>query len=619
MLAWLMLSGCGITAVDSGTKESTSPCSLSLAFTGPTAAATFSGLNEDSTQCAAASWKIVYEKTTPAAGSYFVSDTCSGIVGRDNGSLTTPYCTVAEVVAAIAQDQSADTFVVHLDGGTYVLGALSHSSSKALVLRGLCSSKTTLKAENSASAMVAMATAKASLKIEGVTLAGGSAPLATITNGTLQLANVRVEHGNHNNCFVVSGSGVLNGQYVAIDGNDSIAVTLPAQTQSTTNSVLLPTVPRALPVCVHVHSGGQLEMTNFHLHDFSGVALLVEDTGAKATLTGGVIEQIVPFSFDASVHAASLSAYNGMFGRALAVEEAATLTATSLTLANVYDAAVFADGDSTTATVAQSYLDATKASITTGSGVGVIVQRNATGTIKTSTIAGNAGPGVFVTGGATATVEDSTVTKNGFANVVVNDATVTLDDNTLSAAQAHGSASGRFNLFVQGMDTARTTAATVTDNILQESPVDVQVIERNAGSMDLTFAGNLFTGNTGVATVQGIVQLQNLPTGTTFRTNCFNSPGPFALLLVASNALLEQNTFQGTYSGLVLHQQSCGALPTPTSPYTVPISYASETMPIGAVHCLCGIRTSDGSACNAIPTGPEPEYLFTVSEGTAIQ
>lgn len=614
-----VVSACGITAVDSGTKEATSPCSLSLAFTGPTAAATFSGLNEDSTQCSAASWKAVYEKTAPASGSYFVSESCSGILGRDDGSLTKPYCTIAEAVAAIAQDQVAENFSIHIDGGTYTLGALSHSAAKTLTLRGLCSTKTTLKAQSTSDPIIALATTKAKFTVDGATLSGGAAPLAKITAGTLALANVRVEHGNHNNCFVVSGSAAgLVGKYVAIDGNDSVAVALPTQTAATVTSAMLPVASRDVPICVHVHSGGQLEMTNFHLHDFSGIAMLVEDSGSKATLTDGVVEQIVPFSFNAASDAAALSTYTGMFGYGLAVEEQATATVSKVTFASTYGAALLVDGESTTATVEESYLGGTKADITSSSGVGLIVQRTATGTIKTSTIATNAGPGVFVSAGATATVENNAISNNGFANVAVTDATATIEDNTLSAAQTHASHGGRFNIFLQGLDATRTVTATIGGNVLKESPADLYLVEKNSGAMAVTVDGNLFTGSTGTTSVAGLTQLLNLPTGTTFRTNCFNSTGPFAILLSAANALLEQNVFQGSYSGFVLHQQFCSAL-SASSPYTVPVTYTGETMPIGAVHCLCNIRSNDGSTCSTVPLGPEAGYDFTVSEVAAIQ
>lgn len=591
-----------------GGSPPASVCNLTLAYGGPTEVGTFAGLNEDATQCAATSWREVYEVQSIPAGSLFVSSSCQQ--GQEgDGSVDNPYCDLADAFRDMAQRDFSDAetvAVIHVDPGEYTVAETINTPSLRVALAGLCSDQTILKPASSDSPLMTLDAENGSVKVEGVTLEGGSAGVVDIRQGSFSLANVHVETNNDNECFMVEGAnGSLTGQYVEMDGNsvNSLTFQQPAETDTSDATVSMLYPQPGTPVCVHVGDGGRLQMENFHFHDFSGVAVLVEDAGSEATLGNGVIDGIYPLATD------------GNYGYGFVVQSGATATLNEMTVSNTSGAGVMADDEDTSITLTSSHISDVSMNIVSDSGVGVIIQRGAQATVENSEIEDNAGPGFYVSGGATATVDASSLRGNPF-NAAVVDATLTLTDSTLAEAQ-HSSFGGRVGVFIESFTPDNDVTVTLTGNMIQDNPsAGVYLYEAGGGGMAVTLEGNHFIDNGTLSSYNWSAAFMDLATGISLAKNCFQAEGNVALILHASNAILSENIYEGAYDTFVIQHQACNDYDAPLSPYQNPVDLSDEVVVGGGPHCLCGIRSDTGEACYTMEHEPRLMHDFGIGEVT---
>lgn len=602
---WLLGFAFGCEA---GGGPAVSVCNLTLAYGGPTEVGTFAGLDEDAAQCAASSWREVYETQSIPEGSLFVSSSCQQ--GQEgDGSLDNPYCDLASAFREAAQRDFGDAetvAVIHVDPGEYTVAETINTPSMRVALTGLCSTQTTLKTASSDSALMTLEAENGSVKVEGVTLEGGSVGIVDIRQGSFSLANVHVKTNNDNECFSVEGvGGSLTGQNVEMDGNsvNSLVFQRPTETDTGDATVSMLNPQPDTPVCVHVGGGGRLQMENFHFHDFSGVAVLVEDAGSEASLENGVIDGIYPLATD------------GNYGYGFVVQSGATATLNEVTVSNTSGAGVMADDADTSITLTSSHISAVSMNIVSDSGVGVIIQRGAQATVKNSEIEDNAGPGFYVSGGGTATVDASSLRGNPF-NAAVVDATLTLTDSTLAEAQP-SSFSGRVGVFIESFTPDNDVTATLTGNIIRDNPsAGVYLYEASGGGMTVNLEGNHFIDNGTLSSYNWSAAFMDLATGISLAKNCFQAQGNVAMILHDSNALLSENIYEGAYDTFVIQHQACNNYDAPVSPYQNPVDVTGEVVVSGSPHCLCGSRTDTGETCSTMEHEPRLMHDFGVGEVT---
>jgi hypothetical protein len=603
----LLTAHCGLVTTSTTTIAAVEPtCDLSVTYSGPTEPATFGGLSEDATQCAATSWKAYYAEKSPPTGSLFVNTTCDA--QSADGSVTHPYCNIASTQSVLAQrDFSADdtTVAIHIDAGTYALAAELTTQSIRAKLLGLCSTKTTLTPASTTDPLVTLSSSNGAIALEGVTIVGGTTTLLSVVQGALTLTNVDISINNDNECLSVSSSGSsVTGQYIAINGNDVSTITFTQPTSPATSdaSTSMPAVPSSIERCVNVTDGGQLYMEHFFIHDFHGVGVVVDGAGSTATFKTGVIEDIFPISA------------TGEYGYGIATQSGGKATIEGVTLKNTYGLGVLGHGKDTTVSMTTSHVSAVLGNIISSSGVGLIVQQGAIGTVTNSELEGNQAIGLYASSGATLTASGLNLFTNPL-NVGLADATLTLSESTISEAGTHASFGGQVGILIESFTAASDVVATLTKNRIMTNPgAGLYLYEIADGGMTVTLSENDFINNGSNQSFQSTwnAAIQNLATGVSFSDNCFQSQGTAAILLDVSAATLSQNSYYGTYIAVGIQQQRCGTTLTA-------VDTSSEINPNGVPHCLCGVRTDTGNSCTPHPVSPHIIHDFGVGEVEAIQ
>ena len=193
----LLIGSCG--GSPSVSSDTGTACGLELSYVGPTEPGTFGGLQEDSAQCQATSWREILEESEWDK-SIFVSSQCNQQVNAD-GSKDKPYCDIASALTELSKqsfDENDDSVILYVDPGTYTMAETVTVKSVRAVISGLCSDSVTLQAAQSDAALLTMTSDNGKMKVEGVTIEGDASSLLSVTQGELQLANVRVEIGGDN-------------------------------------------------------------------------------------------------------------------------------------------------------------------------------------------------------------------------------------------------------------------------------------------------------------------------------------------------------------------------------------------------------------------------------------
>lgn len=604
LAAWV-ISGTGCTA--SPAQTSTTACSLTLSYAGPSGFGTFAGLGEDAARCLMASWREAFANDEPDATIIFVSTACGQGAG---GSLANPFCSLADALEKASQlAGEGKTPSLYLDPGSYAVGITLKRELPSLAIRGLCSETTALsEADPDQPIIDADESVHTAISLEGLTLQAGRNALLRITNGTATLAQVQVISPDDNSCFEVAGSQAeLTAKFIAIDGGVTANAASPGPTEPTGG--VLQTMPVVdgsdIERCIHVHSGGQLVLENFYLHDLSGVGIFVTGAGSRAELTSGVISGIQ-------------SNPNDEYGYGMSVEDGATAVLADVTLTDNDGTNFLADGDGTAVAIEGSAVGGALSNSVPQSGVGLIIQNGAQGEIASTLLQDNAKPGLFLSSGSTTTARDLLVTGNGFSGIAVTDAVATILGSAIRANPSDSSIGGGIGVFLQSWTSQADLTVTLSGNVIEQNDIALYAIEQTQGGMTIALEDNLFHDSA----VMGAVFL-NIPTGITLAGNCFwnsfatgqDSPFSFGrhLVLDEANALLADNTYQGTYDEVTIQQQHCELLPfPPASPYAIPVDISQEHLPTFPDTCLC-------TGCYTIVLVPTPWYAFDIVEPTAVE
>lgn len=607
VLALLILSGC--SGVGSGSSATTA-CDLSLSSVGPTEEFTFAGLGEDAAKCLMTSWRGALVGETPAATAIFLTGACGQ--GAD-GSLGKPYCRIEDALQRaeeIAQQEKVPE--LYLDPGDYAMHVALGGRLLALKVRGLCSETTVLSPSVAGSPIIEDdGAASSTLSMQGVTLVGGEGPVLQFVNSSATLRQVRVEQSVDNACFWISGANAtLDAQSVSFDGPVAMIVP-PTPSSAGGESTMMPTVgSQAVPRCIIVEDGATLVLEDFSLHDFEGVAIHVIGVGSQATFTSGEVNNI-----------AELSTGGGGFGYAMVVEGGATATLDRVTISACHGAGIAADGEGTTISITNTSVGQTQANTYGGTGVGIIVQDSAQGTIDFSAFEDNAAPGIFLSSGSSTTIGHSLVTGNTFSDVALTDAGMTLTGSSLGPTVSHASEQGGIGLFIQGKGGGMQAAAEVAGNVITGSPYEgIYLVDHAGEGMNLAFEGNDIRGNATLGTLF-LSQIEAIAVSgaVRFDDNCIQSGGVTNAaglwIHLSSGIAISGNQYVGSFNPYVIHQQQC------VNAVLDSVDDSSEILPPMSVNCICGVRSDSGGACSMIgfPVGPTLNYNFAIEETEAIE
>lgn len=583
------------------------PCSFSLAYLGPSQASSFEGLGEDSGQCLMSSWREFYVSEPPSEFSFFMAEQCGN--GNADGTLEHPYCDWDHLLSAVSDFLTREkeaTPVIHLEPGRYTTNITIKDTLSRFEWRGLCSEITQISPEDEDAPLIQTASTGSnfSIALKNVTLSGGGQPHLSLGTGTAILEQVSIVNGNNNECLLVEGSSsTLTATGLTLTAQAADSVVNPESSGNPVSELSVPGSSSSVPICVRVRDGGILIMDNFHLHEFQGIGIQVIDSGSQAKLSNGIVE-------------GTRTTDAGDFGYGMTVEDGGEAVLEEVTLQDNNGVNLIGSGAETHVVVNQSFLGNAGTNSSTGTGVGFIAQDLAQAEIMESLIQDNEGIGVYGGNKAHITLTDSVIEGNGFAGVTLTDATGMLSRNTIQDQIANYNGGG-VGIFLQSRTADADLICTLDQNIIKDQPVSLYAVELAEGAAEIRLSDNYFS-ITGTTIYHHNLHFLNVLGEIQLDENCIDTAGGFYLFLSQSNAILNGNIFQGSYSNFMIQQQVCSSLPPPAGGYTIPLTLSQETFPAPAIHCLCNVNSLDGSECFSSPDTPYLQHAFDIVEATVI-
>lgn len=590
------------------TADATDACNLSLSYAGPTAASTFAGLGEDAARCLMTSWREAFIHEEPEPSAIFVTTSCGQ--GAD-GSLAKPYCDIEDALHRAAEMvPHSDVPALYFDPGTYAMSITLGTQLSALKLRGLCSETTVLSPSISGSPIIADDGAvSASLSMWGLTLVGGEGAIMHVSMGNVALQQVHISQSVDNACFWVSGpNATLTAQSISFDGPVTSIIPPTPTSQGSPGSAMPIVGDQTISRCIIVEGGGVLDMEDFFLHDFQGVAIHVTGTGSQAKLTSGIVSDIGSLSTD------------GDFGYGMSVERGGNARLDRVSFSRCGGAGLLAASAGTQVAVTNSYFGQMQRNTYGATGVGAIVQSGAQGTIGFSLFEENEAPGIFLSNRSSTTVSDSFSTGNTFSNVALVDADMTLMRTSLGPTVSDPSESGgSVGLFIQSWSGDVATTAEVTRNIMTGSEGGgIYVVEHAGDEMDLVFEGNDIRENaTADIAILPHVQIVGVSGSIRLDDNCIQSgavTNPAGFGVDSSSGVgVSGNQYVGIFNPYVIYDQRCADAALDA------IDIGAEILPPLSVTCICGVRSDTGGTVPPITLGPLLDYHFDIQETEAIE
>jgi len=294
------------------------------------------------------------------------------------------------------------------------------------------------------------------------------------------------------------------------------------------------------------------------------------EVGLLAVHEGTVVE------LDATVVRGSLPLADGSFGRGVAVQGGARLTARDLLLEDNSGAGLIAMDPGTVVDLRETAILGTLASTSGASGIGVVVQGEASVTAEVLGVEDSAGPGLYVVDGGELVIESGSLLRNRFAGGVVLGGDLVLQGGVVEGTGVHPGAGGGAGVFAWDLE---APPRVFLDGVAFSDLVGPAAYLRGAGryvirGCSVQEAGTWPWLPGGVLAVEGTgpwreVGDSGLFTGLLLEGNSFSELAGDAVLLDSSSATLDVHTGTGAANtftdleGVPMVWQRCAEVPPP--------------------------------------------------------
>ncbi len=560
-------------------------CALSLSLLNPSAR-DCEGIEEDSRLRIYASWVEYFRGLNPQHTDIFVSDSECG--ADADGSITGPFCNLEDAIATAREIPEA---TIRVGPGSY---QLTSAELDNVSIEGLSTTNTTLQALPLDRPIFVVGATRDSRGqgpslIKGVTLVGA---VEVVEGGMLTLDTVRVRLEEGQGLVVSGATAELRMTNSELITSSPVTLTVPADPQSGAGTSSQE-VPLATSAMVWAQNGAHLLMDDVCLEDLRGVAVLIDGATTTATISSTVIKNT---QTDAA----------GQFGYGVAIQGGASVSIVDSTIVANHGVGILVDGPESSIFIRATHIGQTRANVTPGTGVGVMVQRGATATTSDSAVVSNAGPGLYVSNGATADVTGSVFEGNAFSGIGVVDANATLAGNSIVSSGNSPEYSGGVGVFTWRLEEDQPFDMTLRGNVIDEQPGSAAYVRGSQLEMTMLIEGNLFRNN-GTYPLPGGVFLRGSLDGVSMSANCFLGSTEY-LLLDNAYANLELNYYESATGEdeliYTIKQQYCDG----SSPPVTTIDIDEEILPSPDNFVIfCGEPAS--------PVQPLLEYYFTLQEG----
>jgi len=308
---------------------------------------------------------------------------------------------------------------------------------------------------------------------------------------------------------------------------------------------------------IHVQEGATLVATGCTVEANTEVGVFAIEDATTVELVDTVVTDTAPRP-------------DGDQGWGIGVQDGAALVATGCTVEESTGIGVFAVSEATNVQMVDTEVRDTRRGLVTGFALGVFAQEGATLALRSCAVSGTEGPGVYAVLGAHVSVTSTTLASNSFAGALVLEATVTLDDVTLTDTVPDAQWGGGFGVYAT--DHFGPPSLTLTRSTLGPHPYaavwldgdGTYLLEDNdlSGSDPFDLRGRPIHGNA-VFAERGVTAWDGT-TGLSLVGNRLHGVTDVAVLLDASSASLDGNTFEG--NGVDVWQQRCDGVAQLVSP-----------------------------------------------------
>ena len=469
------------------------------------------------------------EFTQQPQDSFFVSQ--SHCDEHADGSLDAPYCWVDDAITAAVQLDHAS---IYLDPGQYsIMGEAACGDTgggdlnMSIIGAGAATTRLHVTCDLAAGEW---AYSDLSLAAETVTVPAGS---------KLTLERVFEENLAGNSFLDVQGEIVMTDVVIDLETPEGGGEEPDTMAQSlVVHSITGKTWESE--VALRLAEGASGLGSGVCISQAQSAGLLVTGEGTRLSLSDSVVEH-------------TRTNDGGYLGYGIAVEQGASLTAAGLLLDdNVSVGLLVHDGAS--ASLEASRLQTSHLGYQPGTGVGLVVQEDASASIASCLVTDNEGPGVAVSTGADLTVTDSEITSNLYLGLMVQGASLDVSGSRIAANWLGAPGSGGGGVFAYDVLEDHPLDVTITGTVFEEHAVQVY-IRGEGGSGEGLFEGNrlgqVYTAQFSVASAT----LLNTSDPFALEANCFE--GGDQLLLHEGTASLDGNQYAPVTDAVTIRQQSC--------------------------------------------------------------
>ncbi len=317
---------------------------------------------------------------------------------------------------------------------------------------------------------------------------------------------------------------------------------------------------------IQVSDGANLETDSCELAGNTGLGVGAMDSGSSVSLRGTTVRDTQP-----------VAGGDGGFG--IQVVAGASLTAETCEVARNTGGGVVADGSSTTVTLGDTTIDASRRGEVYTLGAGIIVQKAATVEATDIEVCSNDGPGLYITyGNSLLTCSQCALRDNGFSGaVVIYGGSLVLADSIIEGTTAQENIGGGIGLYAEPREAGRGPSMEITNTTIQDNPI-AGVWLTDEGSF--AFTGNSIHGGAGwtreslskcgdaVYARDGITSWDG-STGLLLQDNQILDSRGAGLFLDKASATLSGNSYGSNAVDLVTQGADCA---------TPPVGYEEESL-----------------------------------------